>query len=1282
MIDPQVSIAFALNSNPGAYAALIGSGVSVGAGIPTGWQVVLDLISKLARVLGEDPGDDVSSWYRKHFGEEPDYSKLLDTLAKSPAERSALLRSYFEPTAEERARGVKVPGAAHTALAELAATGHIRLFVTTNFDRLIEQALEAAGVTPRVLSTPDSILGSPPLSQAGCTVLKLHGDYLDTRIKNTPAELDSYDEVVDALLDRIIDEYGFIVCGWSAAWDTALRRAFERSKGRRYTTYWADIVPPGEHASRLIELLHGEFVQVKGADSFFTDLVDKLKSLELEPQRPSQEPRGTSYHPGEAGYQPFVGRGSELSVLTERLKETIGGRGGMIHMTGPAGIGKTRLARELREQADRSGALWLQGHYDKAGGIPFQPWVEIIRSYMALPDAQPIRDLIGSYAADLGTLVPEVLAPGTASDSTANEPEAERSRRFEAIKMLFVRLSRDRPLVLFLDDLHWAPSIEMVHHLARGLEGERILVVAAYRDQEVREHPHLSQTILAMNRERLFHHLPIKPLAQNEVGDLIANLVDDTIIPQVAQMVFQKTEGNPFFVEELIRLLLERGAISETEGGWEVGDVDSWPLPDSLKLVIDERLERVGGGAEEVLAIASIIGREFPLRLLVELVEDEEDALIDIMDRCEEAGLVSSSLVGGEETYGFTHDLIQEALYKGIGPARRRRRHLRVGQSIEAIYSDTLDERSQVLAYHYLEGGDTTKALEYSVKAGEKAWQSSSWELAVSHLETALELLEDRPQEIEAKARVLERLGAFDLWMLHGGTDHQEQAAELYLEAGDRRKAAELYRQMGASTVSGTGVAPNVLRSVELYRTGAELLESDDDSPEKASAYGGLAFGYFHLGDLTQGRDWADEAVGLAHRLDAPDLVADACTTMALILHSQGHIQEGTQYLQEAWRASADARNPWFRQRALSYPIINGMFLDPEFMGLWFQRWQAEQERSGITRYEPMVYGPLALGHVLAGRPLEADQALAKSANANIQYNWAYREVAHGLRGDLEVACGKLTALLREAEETHATWRALLAAHFLGWLRLVQGNPTEATTYLQKSWRLALERGYVTHELSTLPLLCEAYTAQDKLAEAKECVARIAEILASGEDFRGLLAGAHLAEALVAAMEARWPDAELRFQAAVKVCKHYGLIYDEAAALYQQSVVYMTRGTVDRVRMAIPLLEQSLELYDRCSAESDVRRVRRELEAWKAIPTSGVDPSGLTRREVEVLRLVALGRSNREIAGELVLSEKTVGRHLSNIFNKLGVTSRTAAARHAFQQEIVDTSGIDANPSQ
>ena len=139
MIDPQVSLAFALHSNPGAYAALIGSGVSLGAGIPTGWQVVLDLISKVARVLGEDPGDDLAGWYQERYGEEPDYSKLLDALARSPAERSALLRRYFEPTAEDRLRGVEVPGAAHTALAG-------RDYPPEGLQRLVERHNERLGL--------------------------------------------------------------------------------------------------------------------------------------------------------------------------------------------------------------------------------------------------------------------------------------------------------------------------------------------------------------------------------------------------------------------------------------------------------------------------------------------------------------------------------------------------------------------------------------------------------------------------------------------------------------------------------------------------------------------------------------------------------------------------------------------------------------------------------------------------------------------------------------------------------------------------------------------------------------------------------------------------------------------------------------------------------------------------------------------------------------------------------------------------------------------------------
>ena len=241
-----------------------------------------------------------------------------------------------------------MPGVAHKALAQLAVTGHVKVFVKTNFDRLIEQALEEAGITPRVLSTPDDILGSPPLSQAGVTVLKLHGDYLDTRMKNTPAELDEYDAIVDGLLDRIIDDrVVFIVCGWSGVWDTALRRAFERSSSRRYTTYWADVVPPAKEAMSLIEHLSGEFLQVKGADPFFTGIVESIRSLNggnEEIESAAQTQKANNNLPQQL--TSLVGREDEISAVNTLLAENR-----IATLTGSGGSGKTRLAQEIGSQS-------------------------------------------------------------------------------------------------------------------------------------------------------------------------------------------------------------------------------------------------------------------------------------------------------------------------------------------------------------------------------------------------------------------------------------------------------------------------------------------------------------------------------------------------------------------------------------------------------------------------------------------------------------------------------------------------------------------------------------------------------------------------------------------------------------------------------------------------------------------------------------------------------------------------------------------------------------------
>ena len=280
MIDPIHSLAFSIQASRGVYAVLVGSGVSSGAKIPTGWEVTLDLIRKLARLHREECDPDPEGWYRGKFNKEADYSEILDNLAKTPAERQQLLRGYWEPNSSERENGDKQPTAAHRAIASLSANGFVRVILTTNFDRLLEIALRDQGVEPTILSTPDQVVGALPLIHTDCCVFKVHGDYLDTRIRNTPAELTEYPPEFDRLLDRIFDEFGLVVCGWSAEWDVALRSSLTRAPSRRFTTYWAVRGEPGDQAQQLIRHRGAEVIHIEDADSFFGAVAEHVSSIE------------------------------------------------------------------------------------------------------------------------------------------------------------------------------------------------------------------------------------------------------------------------------------------------------------------------------------------------------------------------------------------------------------------------------------------------------------------------------------------------------------------------------------------------------------------------------------------------------------------------------------------------------------------------------------------------------------------------------------------------------------------------------------------------------------------------------------------------------------------------------------------------------------------------------------------------------------------------------------------------------------------------------------------
>jgi SIR2-like domain len=275
-LEPIEALTLSLHHSPGVYALLVGSGLSRAAGIPTGWEITLSLIRELGALDGIKDHPDWEAWYQSKYNIDPNYSEILDLLAHTPSERRAILHRCIEPAEGE---GARLPTKAHRAIAQLVVDGFVRVILTTNFDRLIENALREAGIEPTVIASEDALAGATPLVHARCTVIKLHGDYLDARIKNTETEVGSYAPTIDSYLDEVFDRFGLLVVGWSGEWDIALRAAILRTSTRRYQLYWAARGPITQLGQDIIAHRDGRSFAIADADSFFTHLGQSLEAL-------------------------------------------------------------------------------------------------------------------------------------------------------------------------------------------------------------------------------------------------------------------------------------------------------------------------------------------------------------------------------------------------------------------------------------------------------------------------------------------------------------------------------------------------------------------------------------------------------------------------------------------------------------------------------------------------------------------------------------------------------------------------------------------------------------------------------------------------------------------------------------------------------------------------------------------------------------------------------------------------------------------------------------------
>ena len=275
MIDKMTTLAFSMYSNKGVYALFLGSGVSLPSGIPTGWAIVKDLTKKIALLQNENYENDSIEWYKKKYSTEPDYSDIIGQLAVTSTERQSLLLPYFTPDE----KGDKEPTKAHRSIAKLIKEGYVKVVLTTNFDRLIEKALDDEHIEYQVIRDVSDISGAVPLVHSNCTIVKINGDYLDCRFRNTIDELAEYPEELNAYLHEIFNNFGLITCGWSAIWDKALVKLIRSCPNQRYTSVFTYINNCNAELSDLATFKRGQYIQIKNADSFFTELLEQVSAL-------------------------------------------------------------------------------------------------------------------------------------------------------------------------------------------------------------------------------------------------------------------------------------------------------------------------------------------------------------------------------------------------------------------------------------------------------------------------------------------------------------------------------------------------------------------------------------------------------------------------------------------------------------------------------------------------------------------------------------------------------------------------------------------------------------------------------------------------------------------------------------------------------------------------------------------------------------------------------------------------------------------------------------------
>lgn len=988
----------------------------------------------------------------------------------------------------------------------------------------------------------------------------------------------------------------------------------------------------------------------------------------------------------------LVGRHAELRTLLLHFEAAAAGGGHVVLVCGDAGVGKTRLVEELVRPLRGSGQADVvvgRCHHEEPP-VPYGPFLDVARALAREEGAAALRERAGPGGGALAALLPELEEAGPAGHPVA-DAATQRRRMFEALARA-LRPGDGRVRVVVLEDVQWCDpsSRELLGFLARALEGERVLVAATCREEQ-RPGP-LAHLFAQLRREGRHHVVRLAPLTRAETGRLLHLALGEPAPARFADAVYAHTEGNPFFVEEGLRALEEAGRLDErVAAAREGGRLDALGVPASLRASLLARAAELDETAAEVLRYAAVIGRRFEFELLPRLTGLPETAVLRALEALVEHGWVDETEEGGDR-YAFRHALSREAVYGALLGRDRRRRHREVLAALEEAHAGRPEAVVDELARHAAQAGEGTRAAVYARAAGERAARMHAFREAVAHFEAALDgTPEDAPRE---RARLHARIAevAYPSGDAALCARHYREAQRLYEAAGEPVQVGDIHRRLGEAAWQ-RGDARAAFASV---RAAVEILEAQPHGRELAMACGEMAAFHLLSRRAPEAMDWARRALELAERLGDGEVMSYAANWAGCARVELGDVEGGLALLGESLALAKTAGSAAHAIRAYTNLGANLRVLGRVRCAAEVLRegdrfadaagWESGRGRlTGNLGAAEMELGHWDRAEALLDRALGAAEA-GHSAAAHSAGPWrAELLVRQGRAADAAALLESLPAVSDGQCDAHV-YQALYPA--LARARLALGDAPGAAEAMDRCRTsacgdAAADPGALAEAVRVYLRAGRCACARDALAALETAVREAPSPLGAAllEDGRGLAARCH---------DPR--EAAERFGAAADAWARMGLPFQEARARRRLAAVLLAPGAEPDARdRAARELRAAREAFARLGAAgelatADVLAARHglaEADADDAPPPAAhhVDVQAppaarpqadlLSGRELEVLRLIAAGRSNRQIARETFVAECTVKTHVIHIFRKLGVRRRTEAVARARELSLL-----------